>query len=353
MAHLQGYRHDIFVSYAHAPQLGDWSIKVCESLGSALEYLLGCKAPQPGIDIWMDPELRGNQPLLEQLRTEVEGAAFLLIVMSRFYLESAWCGKEVAWFEAAARSRIAPRSRVFILHAEPTDKKAWPPTLNDLTGYLFHGDPRTARLPLPFGFIGNEEDRANFEAAKWNVSQQIRQQLEELRAEAAAPQPVVAPPPPPAKPSGGLTRLVFIDGPVAGKAPDPVERAIRDILRSCGADVFSSSMLGAVPRAPDAANQLFAKLVKAKAGCDGLLLVHSDPNGTASDWLLDYLSEVVPAARRIRADGSPPTPAVIDATGTDDLVAVDGVPVLKYGRPDFPAALTAWVQGLSQARGAD
>jgi len=349
MAHLQGYRHDVFVSYAHAPQLSDWSQKLCESLASALNYLLGYNTTQPGVDIWMDPDLRRNLPLTAQLRSRIEESALLLIVMSRFYLSSEWCGKEVAWFEAAARSRVAPRSRIFIVHPEPTDRAKWPSALHDLPGYTFHSDTRSARVVLPFGFIGNEEDKASFEAARWNVAQQIKLQMDELLAPAVEPPEVQ---PTAVSTSGRAARLIFLDGSAVSIESDSVGQTIRNILRAAQAETFEADAWGPVPRTPDDANQLFAKLVRAKAGCDGLLFVQRDSSDALREWLLDYLSEVVPAARRIRPDGSPPMPAVVDTTDTDAPLVFGGVPILKYHRPDFSTLLSTWVQGLAKARGA-
>ena len=131
-AFLTGYEHDIFVSYAHGDQLGAWSIALQEDLRKALNLILQSKLNGTSVNVWIDQALRKNVPLSDQLQGRVKGSALLVIVMSPFYLGSTWCGLEVAWFSAAARSRIAPDRRIFVIHALPTDRSSWPPTLVEL-----------------------------------------------------------------------------------------------------------------------------------------------------------------------------------------------------------------------------
>jgi hypothetical protein len=53
----------------------------------------------------MNPELEGHQLLTDNLKRKVERSALLLVVMSPFYLGSAWCGDEVNWFAATLPGR--------------------------------------------------------------------------------------------------------------------------------------------------------------------------------------------------------------------------------------------------------
>ena len=94
------------------------------------------------------------------------------------------------------------------------------------------------------------------------------------------------------------------------------------------------------------AQELLQKLLKAKADCDGLLLIRLDETASINDWILDYLSEIKPMARRVRSDRNPPAPLVIDALSSAAAGVPDGAAVLRYNRPEFEGLLKAWVEHL-------
>ena len=207
-AYLPGYEHDIFVSYAHEGHLGPWTVRLQEELKRALDLVLLTKLKGRPVDVWIDQILRNNLPLTDQLKASVEGSALLLIVMSPFYLGSPWCGNEVTWFAAAARSRVAPDRRIFVVHAMRTDRPAWPAPLAELTPYPFFARHPTANLELPLGLVDDKDDEKAFKAALYNLAGQIKQQIDELLEEAKAPppSPVVIPFQPAAGPSRGRRR---------------------------------------------------------------------------------------------------------------------------------------------------
>ena len=60
---LAGYDHDIFVSYAHERELGEWTVRLSEDLRKALEMILYSKLKDRSVDVWIDPTLRKNLPL--------------------------------------------------------------------------------------------------------------------------------------------------------------------------------------------------------------------------------------------------------------------------------------------------
>jgi hypothetical protein len=351
-AYLADYDHDIFVSYAHEEQLGEWTLTLREELQRALNLILLLRPPGKVVDIWVDEILRRNLPLSDELKSRVEGSALLLIVMSPFYLGSEWCGKEVAWFAAAARSRIAPHARIFVVHAFRTEIERWPEPLRRLPGYPFFARHPRADLELPLGLIGDADDKATFKAALYNLAGQIKQQIDELAKEAAAPPPVVVPlrpaPPPPVM-IAAPPRLVCLE--VVGTAAQAadVERDVRRVLEAHQVDIFSPADLGPVPRDPLLADRLLQRMLKAKAGCDGLVLLRADAAAPLGDWLLDYLSEIRPLALRTRADRTPPPPLLIDAApaGAD---APDTLTAVRWGTPEAEQQLMAWVERLPSYR---
>jgi hypothetical protein len=73
-----------------------------------------------------------------------------------------------------------------------------------------------------------------------------------------------------------------------------VKNRVRGVLKARNVDIFSPADLGPAPRDPLLADRLLRKVLKAKAACDGLVLLRLDCGAPIDDWLLDYLSEVRP-----------------------------------------------------------
>src|SRR6516164_1656155 len=78
--------------------ISKWTRSFVDDLSSQLDIFLGTKDQKRRVSIWMDPALDGNRPLHEGLKAEIDQSALLLVVMSKFYLESSWCGEELKWF---------------------------------------------------------------------------------------------------------------------------------------------------------------------------------------------------------------------------------------------------------------
>jgi hypothetical protein len=123
------FDHDVFVSYAHgvtrgnASSLKRWSHSLVDELESTI---LNTQADYSTLDIFIDRQLDPTRQLTPYLRERVEKSALLLIVMSPFYLRSAWCGDEVRWFEEWQKRRGRSDGYFFITNALPTDGKDWP-----------------------------------------------------------------------------------------------------------------------------------------------------------------------------------------------------------------------------------
>jgi hypothetical protein len=338
-AYLPGYDHDIFVSYAHEEQLGEWTVRLQEELRKALNLIFYLKPPGRTFNVWIDEILRKNLPLSKALKTHVEGSALLLIVMSPFYLGSAWCGREVEWFGAAARSRIDPNARIFVVHAQATTRTAWPPSLAELPGYQFFGRHPRANVELPLGLIGDEEDKVAFKQALYNLAGQIKQQIDDLASEAAAPQPSapLAVSVTPARRAGPqqpttLVCLEVLDA-ASSRGPGAAEEEVRRMMAARNVDIFLPSALGPPPNDPIGTNRYLQRLLKAKAGCDGLVALRQDRTAPLDDWLLDYSTEIRPVARRVRTDGSVPRPLLVDLSASaseEKLTAwIDSLPTVQ------------------------
>jgi TIR domain len=154
MGYLSEYEHDIFVSYVHSDLLNDWSRRLIDELRRLVAGGLGLRAAEQ-VGIWWDYDLRGNQPLTRQLREKVEGAGVLLVLMSDWYLDSAWCRDERDWFVNTLRQRGA--DRVFLVRVRATDHDRWPEAFKDerghpLAGYDFAREGNDDDLSLPKGY---------------------------------------------------------------------------------------------------------------------------------------------------------------------------------------------------------
>jgi hypothetical protein len=354
---LTGYEHDIFVSYAHEDQLGAWTVALQEDLRKALNLILQSKLRGNSVDVWIDQILRNNLPLTDQLQGRVEGSALLMIVMSPFYLGSSWCGREVAWFAAATRSRIAPDRRIFVVHALPTDRTSWPPALAELTPYCFFARHLKANVELPLGLIGDDEDKTAYKAVLYNLAGQIRRRIEELLAEAETSAP--SPPLPalssrtvPRQPDlvSAPERLVFLE--IAGASADAVKvkNGVRGVLEARNVRIFSPDDFGPELRDPFLAERHIQKVLKAKATCDGLVLLRLNGGVPIGDWLLDYISEVRPMAHRVRADRVVPPALLIEAALPASGPIAEALPSLRFDAHDFAGRLTAWVDRLPAAK---
>jgi hypothetical protein len=144
-----GFTHDVFVSYAHGPKpfagfsgmrtdfIGKWTQSLVDDLNSQLDIFLGTKDQERRVSIWMDPALDGNRSLREGLEAELKQSALLLVVMSKFYLESSWCVDELELF-----SNHAGTDRIFVVKAFNTPTDQWPAALkpdgDPLPGFTFY-----------------------------------------------------------------------------------------------------------------------------------------------------------------------------------------------------------------------
>jgi len=346
--YLSGYDHDIFVSYVRQDELSEWTERLREELGKALNLILFLKPPAALVDVWIDDRLRLNLPLDGELKCRVERSALLLIIMSPLYLRSDWCGKEVAWFAAAANQRSLSNRRVFVVHAFPTDRTGWPEPLSGLLGYQFFARHPVAQQELPLGFIGDKDDSVAFKQALYNLAGQIKAQLDELRTASAAP-----PPPPPASiaPKAKLnsSRLVCLETIGASAVGKDLTDTVRRMLSAHKVDIFVPSELGDVPRDPVGAERYLQRLTKAKANCDGLILLRLDPAVSLADWLLDYIADIQPMARRIRPDLPDPRPLIIDTCAGGPALPKEIQLISASDSVQLEQQLGSWIADFSPA----
>jgi hypothetical protein len=145
------YAHDVFVSYAHGHDLEasyggphrnhlySWSCTFIDNLREEIERLLSGSDRTP--DVWMDPALKPIGSLEGSLKKEIQSSALLVTLMSSYYLRSQWCADEARIFSDFARDfrPVDRQDRIFVVAVAPTERKAWPPALQDDGGKAFLG----------------------------------------------------------------------------------------------------------------------------------------------------------------------------------------------------------------------
>jgi hypothetical protein len=199
MAAVPGYRHDVFVSYAHSDNLPVAGSRTgfVSQLVSDLKTEIGRKVSK-SLDIWWDHySLAGNVAVTPEIMSAASDCASVIVIVSPAYLRSEWCGQERdAFFRVVGR---ASSQAVFIVSLEPIDHCKLPPTLKDYRGYEFYralGDGRTTR-PLRTEISSDVEpynDRLS------QLVQNVSDHLERLATEPAA-RVVTTAPPDPSKPA--------------------------------------------------------------------------------------------------------------------------------------------------------
>lgn len=168
MAFCQQFDYDIFVSYAHGPQvlkrykghkqdlLSSWTGSLVDDLSRQLDVYLQVKQDDQRVAIWMDPDLENHRPLSDALKSKLERTALMLVIMSPFYLDSQWCRRELDWFTQDSE-RTLDSGRLFVVRALPTDETRWPASLKDRTGhalpgYTFHPPAQADGFCDPYGW---------------------------------------------------------------------------------------------------------------------------------------------------------------------------------------------------------
>jgi hypothetical protein len=176
------YKHDIFVSYAHVDNepLAGADTRWVTNLVTGLRPMLGQKLGRAdAYSLWMDYELRGNEPVTPDILNQLRETALFVLILSPGYLASEWCYRELNLFIGQAGRGSG---RVFIVEREAVER---PEALRDLLGYKFWvwnemHQQRILGVPKP-----GEEDYVYYERLG-ELAHQIADKLKYLRAQSGA-----------------------------------------------------------------------------------------------------------------------------------------------------------------------
>jgi hypothetical protein len=192
-------KHDVFVSYAHADveHKGSSDTKAwCQEFADDVRDALLRWPEFADLSFYLDESRRKGQRLDETadleaaLTTDVGRSAVLLAMMSPWYLKSSWCTKERNWWHEQSCELLPTIAqsfdRVFIVRLMDTDEKDWPELFKgkrDVAkkGFWLFDRSLPRRQRVPFGTIGNEQDKVSYRSAVIEISGLIAERLEDIK----------------------------------------------------------------------------------------------------------------------------------------------------------------------------
>jgi len=147
------YKYSLFVSYPHVIDKPfvevkyGWVTYLINQLKRTMDINIG---RSDNVNLWYDKkELRGNDNIATTIETALNESATILIILSKAYLASYWCKKEMATFI----SQQDLSNRIFVVEYDKIKKI--PPYLADLRRYEFwveiedSGKTKTLGIPKP------------------------------------------------------------------------------------------------------------------------------------------------------------------------------------------------------------
>ncbi len=146
MPFLPNCNHDVVISYTYGDDVWGWVRDFALQLKSELNRQLGIEessATPVDVEVWKNDKLPHYLP--ERLQEEVSKTSIFVVIMSRSYLLSDWCGREGITFATSLKEKN--KHGIFIIEKEQTDRRYWPKPLNDLISIPFYvaddGDQKT------------------------------------------------------------------------------------------------------------------------------------------------------------------------------------------------------------------
>jgi hypothetical protein len=155
MAYLPGFEHDIFISYSHVDDQDGW----VEVFQKQLEMALNRRLGRMGLArVWRDRRKLDPNHLFDQtIQDAIASSALFVALMSKGYLESDYCRKELRWFREKNANALnaGDRSRLFNVLLANIPYSDWPDEFNGTSGQVFHD----AEHDDEFGYPSNVNDR--------------------------------------------------------------------------------------------------------------------------------------------------------------------------------------------------
>jgi len=144
MAFTQGFENDVFISYSHRDNLAPrWVERFHDALLDALKR----KLADDHVVVWRDLELDANSLFDQKIKRMIDSSAVFLVLLSRNYLKSKYCMKELDWFYSDERGlglSIGDQSRIFIVLLNNIPHEEWPGQLSGTSGQVMHDAPKNS-----------------------------------------------------------------------------------------------------------------------------------------------------------------------------------------------------------------
>lgn len=172
---------DVFISYHHVDNEAvgaaqqQWITVLDKELSARLRMLF-----DDHVRVWRDSKVRGNDIFAEDVSELLTRVRVFVAVLSRGYLDSDWCQRELAEFVAAAELgtglRVGRKSRIFKVVKSPVSLEALPEPLVEVIGYDFHEDGSEY-------LTGPSDDGRKFFERAYEVADDIARLLRALRGD--------------------------------------------------------------------------------------------------------------------------------------------------------------------------
>lgn len=184
----QPFKHDLFVSCDHGRdhRLIEWTNHLVSELQ---DEILDFESDMNDFSIMLGADQSANQPLMMSFANKPGASGVILVVLSKRFLSSPWCGEEAHWFEEELRKNVAQGGRSIVLLCEPTDPGQWPGVLKQIpdTMTFYSDDDRRFEHsePKPFGFPLPLPDDRSYVAAVSKLSTFVVDHLRKIKAKTA------------------------------------------------------------------------------------------------------------------------------------------------------------------------
>lgn len=153
MAYVPGFKYDIFISYAHLDNQKPFDAGWVEMFYKSLEWFLSERTGKMNeIKIWWDSKkLDGTTLFDNSISSGVEDSAIMISLVSKFYLGSEYCSKELDTFSKKAQGhplglQVGDRSRMVHVLLQNIPFNEWPSHFSGRTGFPFYIAPDKTRL---------------------------------------------------------------------------------------------------------------------------------------------------------------------------------------------------------------
>ncbi len=156
MAYIDGFEHDLFISYAHVDNLAaTGKLPWVEEFHKRLDIALAQRIGRMGmVKIWRDKKLEGDHLFDQTISEGLEKAALFVALTSNGYLASDYCQQELKAFHKKADAasfglQIGDRSRIYVALLNNIPPTRWPEEYGRITGHPFHDAEDDDAFGLP------------------------------------------------------------------------------------------------------------------------------------------------------------------------------------------------------------